>query len=248
MSFWVIIPARYGSSRLPGKPLLPLGGKTMIEQVWLRARRSGAERVIIATDDARIEQVALEFGAEVCMTRTDHQSGSERLAEVIERYRIDPDLCIVNVQGDEPLIPEAIIAQVAGLLVKDTKCSMASLYTPIETEQQLRDPNVVKVVTNAQQQALYFSRAPIPWLRDAAPGSWLEQGQFFRHIGLYAYRAGFLTQYLSLAPSPLEDYEKLEQLRVLAHGYRIAMAPAEILPAAGIDTLEDYQRVQKQLG
>lgn len=246
MSFSIIIPARYASSRLPAKPLLKLGDKTMIEQVWLRACRSGASQVIIATDDVRIEQQALSFGAEVCMTSTEHQSGSDRLAEVIERYRIAPEQLIVNVQGDEPLIPEVIIDQVASLLSQSPDCSMASLYAPIDSEQQLHDPNVVKVVMDNQGRALYFSRAAIPWLRDVPLGDWLSSGTFFRHIGLYAYRAGFLSQYVKLSPSRLEQGEKLEQLRVLAHGYSIAMAQAQIIPAAGIDTLEDYHRIQNE--
>jgi len=244
MSFIVIIPSRYQSSRLPGKPLVDLAGKSMIRRVWEQCCKSGAARVIVATDDKRIESACTTFGAEVCLTKSSHQSGTDRLAEVVEKCKIPEDAIIVNVQGDEPLIPPENIKQVADLLSLPSDAPMATLATAIDKEEELRDPNVVKVVMSEVNTALYFSRAMLPFERDKTGALYCnETPMFYRHIGIYAYRAGFLKIFSQWPVSQLENYEKLEQLRVLAHGYTINIAVAEISPVAGIDTPDDVQRV-----
>ncbi len=250
MSFIVVIPARFASTRLPGKPLLDIAGKPMIEHVWLQALKSDAREVIIATDHADIQQAALAFGAKVCMTSSAHESGTDRLQEVVTNMGLDAEQVIVNVQGDEPLIPPAVINQVAGLMA-DAQTAMATLYETIDSPEQLFDPNVVKLVSNAHQQALYFSRAPIPWVRDAfaqgQPKTLPEGVDFKRHIGIYAYRAALLNQFVSWPLAALEEQEKLEQLRVLTQGVNIAVAQAiENIPA-GVDTEADLSLVRALL-
>ncbi|MCW8346481.1 3-deoxy-manno-octulosonate cytidylyltransferase [Vibrio sp. ZSDZ65] len=246
MSFTVIIPARYESSRLPGKPLADIAGKPMIQHVYEKAMLSGAKRVIIATDDPRVEQAAKSFGAEVCMTSPTHESGTERLAEVVELMAIEPEHIVVNVQGDEPLIPAEIIAQVANNLQQST-APMATLGVRIETEQEAFNPNAVKVVTDEQGYALYFSRATIPWDRDAYSQDPKQSPAhpLLRHIGIYAYRAGFINTYVSWAPSVLEKVECLEQLRVLWYGEKIHVDVALQAPPAGVDTPEDLEHVRQ---
>ena len=247
MQFHVIIPARYASTRLPGKPLRQLAGKPIVQRVFEQAQKSQAKSIIIATDDERIRQVAEDFGAEVCMTSPAHSSGTERLAEVIAIKGFSENDIILNLQGDEPLMPPACLDQVASLLITNTDCKMASLCEPITCAEDLFNPNVVKVVLNKHRHALYFSRAPLPWhreaFRDNARVLPVEPDLYHRHIGLYAYRAGFIDTYLNLAPSPIEKVELLEQLRVLWHDYKIAMDIATELPGPGIDTEEDLQKV-----
>jgi len=247
MSFTVVIPARFGSSRLPGKPLLEIGGLPMIEHVWQQASASAAQRVVIATDDERIQAVARAFGAEVCMTATDHCSGTDRLQQVAVELGLEQEHIVVNVQGDEPLIPPAVINQVAGDLARHTDAAIATLCEPIDEVDVLLNPNAVKVVSDGQGTALYFSRAPIPWPREqfaAAPHQMPSGERWFRHVGIYAYRTGFLHRYIGWPPAPLEQEEQLEQLRALHHGVRIHVSPAcEVVPA-GVDTPDDLARLQ----
>ncbi|MBN3197661.1 MULTISPECIES: 3-deoxy-manno-octulosonate cytidylyltransferase [Pectobacterium] len=245
MTFTVIIPARFASSRLPGKPLADINGKPMVVHVMERALESGAQRVIVATDHPDVEAAVQQAGGEVCLTRADHNSGTERLAEVIERYGFTDDDIIVNVQGDEPLIPSVIIRQVAENLAA-SKAGMATLAVPIETSEEAFNPNAVKVVTDAEGYALYFSRATIPWDRERFAQSKENIGDhFLRHIGIYAYRAGFVRRYVSWAPSQLEQIELLEQLRVLWYGEKIHVAVAKAIPSVGVDTPEDLARVRQ---
>lgn len=242
MSFIVVIPARFSSARLPGKPLADIHGKPMIRWVVEQAQKSGAARVVVATDDERIKRALADSGAEICMTRADHDSGTERLAEVVEQLGLSPHDIVVNVQGDEPLLPPALIDQVAATLA-NSEAPMATLATPLTELAQLHDPNVVKLVQSSSGNALYFSRAAIPFTRDGEP---LLSG-CRRHIGIYAYRAGFIRRYLSLSVSPLEVSEKLEQLRVLWHGESIAVADACEVPLAGVDTEADLIAVRRYL-
>ncbi|ACX87823.1 3-deoxy-manno-octulosonate cytidylyltransferase [Pectobacterium parmentieri] len=245
MTFTVIIPARFASSRLPGKPLADINGKPMVVHVMERALESGAQRVIVATDHPDVEVAVRQAGGEVCLTRNDHNSGTERLAEVIERYGFTDDDIIVNVQGDEPLIPSIIIRQVAENLAA-SKAGMATLAVPIETSEEAFNPNAVKVVTDAEGYALYFSRATIPWDRERFAQSKETIGDhFLRHIGIYAYRAGFVRRYVTWAPSQLEQIELLEQLRVLWYGEKIHVAVAKAVPSVGVDTPEDLARVRQ---
>ena len=248
MTFSVIIPARFASSRLPGKPLADIAGKPMIQHVFEKARQSGASRVIIATDNKNVAQVAKDFGAEVCMTAEHHNSGTERLAEVVEKLAIADDEIIVNIQGDEPLIPPRIVRQVAENLA-NFKVNMASLAVKIQEPQELFNPNVVKVLTDKNGYVLYFSRSAIPYDRDQfmnlqEPAKAQLADIYWRHIGIYAYRAGFLQRYAEMSVSPLETIESLEQLRVLWHDYPIAVETAKEAPAAGVDTQEDLDRVR----
>ena len=249
MEFHVIIPARYGSSRLPGKLLLDLAGKPMLEHVYLKAVDSGAESVVIATDSEEIEQVAKNFGATVCMTSADHQSGTERLSEVVEVLEYESDEIIVCVQGDEPLIVPDIIYQVAEDLDEFDNVKVASLYQPIKDVDLLFDPNIVKVVLNRRNHAIYFSRAPIPWGRESfSDKESIElNGSYNAHIGLYAYRVSFLRDYMGWSSCQIEDLELLEQLRILWNGGRIHMSQAKSYCPAGVDTQEDLVRVQKLL-
>lgn len=254
--FTVIIPARYASSRLPGKPLADIAGKPMIEHVWQQAQRAGAERVIVATDHDEVANVVQSFGGEVCLTSAKHNSGTERLAEVVEKLGIADDEIIVNIQGDEPLIPPRIVRQVADNLAKYS-VNMASLAVKIEEAEELFNPNVVKVVTDHAGYVLYFSRAVIPWNRDqfaALHNASVDVSQlnltehYWRHIGIYAYRAGFIQQYIRRKPTALEQIESLEQLRVLWYGEKIHVEPALEVPAVGVDTPEDLEKVRLILG
>ncbi|MEA2118398.1 3-deoxy-manno-octulosonate cytidylyltransferase [Halovibrio sp. HP20-50] len=247
--FTVVVPARYGSTRLPGKPLLEIAGEPMIAHVWRRACQSHASRVVVATDDSRIVDAMLPYGAEVIMTRDDHPSGTDRLAEVAERLGLANDALVVNVQGDEPLIPPALIDQVALRLAEDPEASIATLAEPISDVASLFNPNVVKVVRTLQGRALYFSRAPIPWDREhfKAPPTLLATDAWLRHIGLYAYRASFLAAYRDWPAASLEQLEQLEQLRALQHGHIIQVALACELNPSGVDTAEDLARVRALL-
>lgn len=246
--FRVVIPARMASSRLPGKPLVDIGGRPMVVRVAEQGQRSGASEVWVATDDERIFDAAREAGLDAMLTRADHPSGTDRLAEVALARGWEDDAIIVNVQGDEPLIEPALIGEVAAALAADEAAAMATVAHPIARAESLFDPNVVKVVLDAHDRALYFSRAPIPWARDAFAGSRsvVPEGlPVLHHVGLYAYRAGFLKRYAALAPSPLEQWEALEQLRVLWHGDRIAVRVIKTAPAPGVDTAADLERVRR---
>lgn len=248
--YQVVIPARYGSTRLPGKPLLPLHGKPMIEWVYRRARRSGAQRVIIATDDERILQVARSFGAQAVLTSPQHSSGTDRVAEVARREGWADDEIVVNVQADEPLIPEALIAQVAHLLSAHPEAQVATLAISLQSVEALLDANVVKVVVDARQRAMYFSRAPIPWSRDSAPQGLISQRSHVaarRHLGIYAYRVGALLRLAGWLPSPLEQIEKLEQLRALENGLDIRVGEAAVPPGADVNTPADVAAVEAAL-
>ncbi|GLQ90951.1 3-deoxy-manno-octulosonate cytidylyltransferase [Dyella flagellata] len=245
-NFIVAIPARYGSTRLPGKPLRTIGGVPMVVRVAQRAQQAGATQVVVATDDQRIADALAALGVDVCMTSADHASGSDRLAECAAHYGWPSDTIVVNLQGDEPFAPAAGIREVALALAEDT-APVATLATPITDAHELFDPNVVKLVRSCNGRALYFSRAPLPWARDAFAtdrNTLPENVPFLRHIGIYAYRAGFLQQYTRLARTPLEQAESLEQLRVLEHGYPIAvrLTPEPFPP--GIDTEADLQRAE----
>nr|WP_320134973.1 3-deoxy-manno-octulosonate cytidylyltransferase [uncultured Amphritea sp.] len=249
MAFSVVIPARFGSSRFPGKPLADIAGKPMIQHVYERAIQSEAQRVIIATDDQRIADVAQGFGAEVCMTSAEHLSGTDRLQEVVHSLGFYADDIVVNVQGDEPLIPPRIINQVAHNLSAVSDASIATLCEPINDIDALLNPNVVKVVADQNGRALYFSRAPIPWPRDAFNS---ESGRcvmpvgvdFQRHIGIYAYRVKLLNDFVLWPAAPLEETECLEQLRAMWNGAIIHVDVADELPPAGVDTPEDLERIR----
>lgn len=244
MSFIAIIPARYASTRLPGKPLVDIHGKPMVVHVMERARESGASRVIVATDHPDVANAVEAAGGEVCITRADHHSGTERLAEVIEKYHFADDQIIVNVQGDEPMIPADIVHQVANNLAQ-SEAGMATLAVPITDAEEAFNPNAVKVVMDAKGYALYFSRATIPWDRERYAESRDRIGDtLLRHIGIYAYRAGFIRRYIDWAPCPLEQIELLEQLRVLWYGEKIHVAVAKTVPGVGVDTPEDLIRVR----
>lgn len=248
--FTVVIPARYASTRLPGKPLLDIGGMPMIRHVWQRAVDSGAARTIIATDDERIASACGEFGAQVEMTNPGHASGTERIAEVTERLALADDAVVVNLQGDEPLIPPLLIAQVAeNLMTNDATAEVSTLCERISEPDDVFDPDIVKVVADHRGLALYFSRAPIPWSRESFGRSRAmdNTAEHFRHIGIYAYRAGYLRTYTSLSPSPMERTERLEQLRILYHGGRIHVAEARENPGPGVDTPKDLEHVRRLL-
>jgi 3-deoxy-manno-octulosonate cytidylyltransferase (CMP-KDO synthetase) len=247
VQFRVVIPARYASSRLPGKPLVDIGGRPMVLRVLERALRAGAASVVVATDDVRVQQAVEAAGHQALMTSPDHQSGTERLVEVAETLAWADDTLVVNVQGDEPLIDPQLIREAARQLVLHDDAVMATLAHPIHDHADFINPNVVKVVADETGYALYFSRAPIPWPRDAFASQHAMPHELgaLRHIGLYAYRAGFLRTYAGLASSPLERYEMLEQLRVLWHGYRISLGISPTAPAPGVDTPEDLERVRR---
>ena len=251
MSFTVVIPARYGSSRLPGKPLLDIAGKPMIQRVWEQACECSADQVVIATDDERIEQVAQSFGARVCMTSPDHPSGTDRLQQVVQDLVLPSEHIVVNVQGDEPLMPAAVIDQVANNLQQNESAAIATLSEPITDLEELRNPNAVKVVCDENGLALYFSRAAIPWPREHFSTESLAMpttGSWDRHIGIYAYRTEFLHQFVTWPPAPLEQLEQLEQLRALYHGVRIHVAQAAQKVPAGVDTEEDLNAVRAHFG
>ncbi|MFH8134001.1 3-deoxy-manno-octulosonate cytidylyltransferase [Pantoea osteomyelitidis] len=247
MSFVAIIPARFASTRLPGKPIVDIHGKPMVVHVMERALESGADRVIVATDHPDVAAAVEAAGGEVCMTRADHHSGTERLAEVIEKYQFSDDTIIVNVQGDEPLIPPTIVRQVADNLAR-SQAGMATLAVPVTDAEEAFNPNAVKVVTDKQGYALYFSRATIPWDRERYAQSREVAGDtLLRHIGIYAYRAGFIRRYVTWNPCPLEQIELLEQLRVLWYGEKIHVDIAQAVPSVGVDTPEDLARVRAAL-
>jgi 3-deoxy-manno-octulosonate cytidylyltransferase (CMP-KDO synthetase) len=244
--FRVVIPARYASARLPGKALMSIGGKPMVQWVYERARASGAEDVLIATDDSLILSAGHSFGSEVVMTDSTHTSGTDRIAEVARKRAWSEDQIVVNVQGDEPLIPPALIKQVAQLLETHPRADIATLATPIESLQEFLNPNVVKVVSDSQGRALYFSRAPIPWNRDGASAGLASQRAFAgsrRHVGIYAYRVRALLKVAALAPTALETTERLEQLRALENGLEIRVADATERPGPDVNTAEDFERV-----
>jgi 3-deoxy-manno-octulosonate cytidylyltransferase (CMP-KDO synthetase) len=250
MSFIVVIPARYESSRLPGKPLKEImANKTMIQGTWEQAKKSGASRVVIATDNVQVKEVCEKFGAEVCMTNIEHKSGTERLGEVVTKLNFQKDDIIVNVQGDEPMLPPELIHQVAEGLETHIAVNMATLCEPIDNIKTVFDPHAVKVIRNQKNFALNFTRAPMPWSRDtfdenpSLPTNWAYK----RHIGLYAYRAGFIKQYISWEECQLEKVEKLEQLRVLWHGEQILVLDALMDAGIGVDTKQDLDKVRKLL-
>jgi 3-deoxy-manno-octulosonate cytidylyltransferase (CMP-KDO synthetase) len=248
MTFRVVIPARFASTRLPGKPLADIAGKPMVVRVCEAATKSGASEVIVATDDKRICDAVVAHGFQVTMTGADHPSGTDRIAEVAIAGGWKDDDIVVNVQGDEPLIEPFLVAEVAQALVHDAGAAMATAAHAIVDVAELFNPNIVKVVTAANGRALYFSRAPIPWHRDefAAQRDRMPiDYQALRHIGLYAYRVNFLKRYGQLAPAPLEQWESLEQLRALWHGYPINVIHCVSPPAAGVDTPEDLARVRQ---
>lgn len=239
MSFTVIIPARFGSERLPGKPLIDLCGKPMIQRVYEQATKSDAVQVVVATDDDRIASVVEGFGGSVVMTRADHVSGTDRIQEVATQLDLGEDSPVVNVQGDEPLIPPEVINQVAGLL-NNEETQMATLAEPIETLEDFLDPNIVKVVTASDGTALYFSRAPIPWDRTKGQNGFPTSAM--RHVGIYGYRVALLNDFVLWQPGQLEQIEKLEQLRILERGIKISVAPATVSIPPGIDTASDLER------
>lgn len=248
--FKVVIPARYGSTRLPGKPLLPLAGKPMVGHVCARALASGAQEVIVATDDSRIFDAVRAFGIPAVMTRPDHPSGTERIAEVAELRGWLDDEIIVNVQGDEPLIPPALISDLAETLTSQEQANIATLAAKIVDEAEVFNPNAVKVVLDRAGYALYFSRAPIPWYRDGfikEPKQIPGNLPYLRHIGLYAYRVGFLRRYCGWPPSSLEGIESLEQLRILWQGEKIKVKVVAETPQAGVDTEADLRRIDALL-
>lgn len=239
--FRVAIPARYASTRFPGKPLAVIAGRPMLEYVWRRACEAGADQVVVATDDERIAAVADGFGATVCMTSAEHASGTDRLAEVARELGWPDDAIVVNLQGDEPLMPPLVLRQVAEDLAALPDAALATLSVPLTDAGERDEPNIVKVVTDRAGYALYFSRAPIPYPRtpDAATAQ--------RHLGIYAYRAGFLGRFGGLEPAPIERAEQLEQLRALWHGHRIHVTEAAAVPAAGVDDPADIGRVEAAL-
>ena len=245
VEFIAIVPARRASTRLPDKPLADLGGKPMVVRVADRARASGAARVIVATDDAAIAAAVRDHGHDVELTSASHPSGTDRIAEVAARLvrdgLIGDETIVVNVQGDEPLIDPDLIADVAATLAGAADCAIATACHPIASPEDFMNPNVVKVVLDAAGRALYFSRAPIPWRRDRDPAAPVDA---MRHVGLYAYRARFLTEFATLPPAPIESIEALEQLRALWHGHAIAVFVTAVAPAAGVDTAEDLARVR----
>jgi 3-deoxy-manno-octulosonate cytidylyltransferase (CMP-KDO synthetase) len=245
--FTVLVPARYASTRLPGKPLADLAGKPMVVRVAERAQASGAARVAVATDDERIAAAVSRHGIECCMTRADHPTGTDRLAEAARMLQLPDDAIVVNVQGDEPLLEPALIRQMAELLAAHPDAAIATACHPIDDPAEAFNPNVVKVVLDRRGYALYFSRATIPWARDAfaATREAVPPGlPLYRHYGLYAYRVAFLREFPALPPAPIERFEALEQLRALWHGYRIVVAVTRGTPAPGVDTPEDLARVR----
>ncbi|MET3230088.1 UNVERIFIED_ORG: 3-deoxy-manno-octulosonate cytidylyltransferase (CMP-KDO synthetase) [Burkholderia sp. 1263] len=255
--FVAVVPARLASTRLPNKPLADIGGKPMVVRVAERARESGAHQVLIASDAQSVLDAAREHGFEAVLTRADHPSGTDRLAEVAARFGWSDETIVVNVQGDEPLIDPALVCGVASHLAASNGCAIATAAHPITDPAEIFNPNVVKVVIDARGVALYFSRAPIPWARDAYQPHWPNVGAMptppapaivHRHIGLYAYRAQFLRTYPSLAISPIEQAEALEQLRAMWHGERIAVLVTHDVPLPGVDTPADLARVRTLFG
>lgn len=250
--FGVIIPARYASQRLPGKPLIDLGGKPMVVRVLEIAQQAGAAFAMVATDDERVVEAVTAAGGEAMITDPEHETGTDRLAEVARRLHLDPDLLVVNLQGDEPGLPPELVQRVAQALRENPEAAMATLATPLRDRRELFDSNVVKVVLNQAGRAMYFSRAPIPWRRGAfevpaeadAAGT-LPEDIFLRHIGLYAYRVSTLLSLSQIRPAPVEEAESLEQLRALWLGHQIQVAVVPELPARSVDVPADVERVQK---
>lgn len=247
MTTHVVIPARYGSSRFPGKSLADIAGKPMILHVIDRANESGITDVIVATDDQRILEVVTSAGASAVMTSSEHESGSDRLAEVATKQGWADDDIVVNLQGDEPLIPPSVILQLVNLLEQNPSGQMATLMTPIHSVEDLLNPNIVKAVAGEHSQALYFSRAPIPYPRDhfANTKTTMPSGNYYRHLGMYAYRVSALKAIPALPPTELEQLEKLEQLRPLANGINILLGVVDKAPGHGVDTPEDLLRVNE---
>ena len=243
--FLVVIPARLGSTRLPRKPLADIGGKPMVVRVAERAKQSLAQSVVVATDSTEIEAVCSEHRIECLLTSPDHPTGTDRLAQVAQLLKLPASTLVVNVQGDEPLIPPELINQVAQTLASNAQCAISTIAVPISDPSEIDNPNVVKVVLNRAGEALYFSRAPIPFVRDAQS---TQKTEHLRHLGIYAYRADFLHAYSRLEAAPPEQAEALEQLRALWNGYRIAVHTAPEAPPAGVDTPEDLERVRRLLG
>jgi 3-deoxy-manno-octulosonate cytidylyltransferase (CMP-KDO synthetase) len=247
--FHVIIPARFASSRLPGKPLLMIGNRPLIQWVWQRAVASGAESVLVATDDERIRGVALKFGAQCVMTSPNHDSGTDRIAEAVRARGLAPDDIIVNLQGDEPMMPAEVVTSVADALSHSASNDIATAVAPIESLDEFLDPNCVKALRANDGRALYFSRAPVPWPRDSVAADLPTQfAGAWRHIGIYAYRVRTLLQLAAWPATPLEITEKLEQLRALEHGMRIHLVTLSQSPPGGVDTALDLERARAMLG
>jgi len=243
--FLVVIPARLGSTRLPRKPLADIGGKPMVVRVAEKAKQSLAQSIVVATDSVEIEAACNEHRIECLLTSPDHPTGTDRLAQVAQLLKLPASTLVVNVQGDEPLIPPELINQVAHTLANNTQCAISTIAVPISDASEIENPNVVKVIINRAGEALYFSRAPIPFVRDVQSAQKIAH---LRHLGIYAYRADFLQAYTKLEPAPPEQAEALEQLRALWNGYRIAVHIASEAPPAGVDTAEDLERVRRLLG
>jgi 3-deoxy-manno-octulosonate cytidylyltransferase (CMP-KDO synthetase) len=246
--FHVIIPARFAASRLPGKPLLMIGDRPLIQWVWQRARASGAASVLLATDDERIRSAARGFGADCLMTSQHHASGTDRIAEVVRLKGFGRDDIVVNLQGDEAMMPPEVVAGVAQALENAPRADIATAVAPIQSLREFLDPNCVKALRANDGRALYFSRAPVPWPRDSVAAD--QPTRFagaWRHIGIYAYRVHSLLQFAAWPPSPLEETEKLEQLRALEHGMHIQLVALPTVPPAGVDTPEDLERVRAML-
>jgi 3-deoxy-manno-octulosonate cytidylyltransferase (CMP-KDO synthetase) len=247
VNFHVVIPARHASTRLPGKPLLPIAGKPMVVRVAERAAQSGAQQIWVATDHHAIANVVHEHGFKACMTRDTHASGTDRIAEVAEQHNWPDDTIVVNVQGDEPLIPPELIRAVAEHLHAHPECAIATACHALHDDASLRNPNIVKAVLDKNGNALYFSRAPIPWPRDSFAQQQLLPADLpvLRHIGIYAYRVSFLRAYGQLVPAAIEQFEALEQLRALYYGYKIGVVIAEQAPPGGVDTEQDLQAARQ---
>ena len=250
IAFHIVIPARHASTRLPGKPLLPISGKPMVVRVAEQAAQSGAQQIWVATDHHAIANVVHEHGFKACLTRDTHASGTDRIAEVAEQHGWPDDTIVVNVQGDEPLIPPALIRAVAEHLHDHPECAIATACHTLHDEASLRNPNIVKAVLDKNGNALYFSRAPIPWPRDtfAQQQPLPAELPVLRHIGIYAYRVSFLRVYGQLAPAAIEQFEALEQLRALYYGYKIGVVIAEQAPPGGVDTEQDLQATRELFG
>ena len=243
--FLVVIPARLGSTRLPRKPLADIHGKPMVVRVAERAMLSSAQSVIVATDSPEIQAACDEHRIECLLTRDDHPTGTDRIAEIAQQLKLPNDAIVVNVQGDEPLIPPELINQVALALAENPACAISTVAVAIQDQAEIDNPNVVKVVLNRAGEAMYFSRAPIPFVRDVSSQQVTEH---LRHIGIYAYKADFLESYSRLEPAPPEQAEALEQLRALWNGYRIQVHIAPEVPPAGVDTQEDLERIRAVWG
>ena len=245
IAFHVVIPARFASTRLPGKALLPIAGKPMVVRVAEQSAQSGAKQIWIATDHQSIVAAVHEYGFKACLTHVHHTSGTDRIAEVVEQLGWPDDTIVVNVQGDEPLMPPELISAVAQHLHDHPECAIATACHPTHDEEAMRNPNIVKVVLDKHSNALYFSRAPIPYPRDALGTTLPENLTVLRHIGIYAYRAGFLRAFRNLAPAAIEQIESLEQLRALWHGYKIGVTVSADAPPSGVDTEQDLHATRK---